>query len=211
MAWAYIFLKIYGKSNNLNAILILFIHLRYPCRYKEEAKPSISHNVISFKVKHLTYTEGAFDIEFHHEKLTLGQWFFSATVRLSWDGWSQLSGLRYCRQCYNLCVTAYALKNAKWQSHKERILFYYLFSTLQLAREGSVESMKAILRKNPSMKNDVQRRKVINTHDESKLSPLHYAARYHHHDMINFLISMGAGQYWCQYQQYYQCSIQYHT
>ena len=61
-----------------------------------------------------------------------------------------------------------------------------------MAREGDVTRMEKLLEKfqNPNL-----RRKKINAGDETKLAPIHYAARYGQYDMLVFLISNGAGRY----------------
>ena len=40
-----------------------------------------------------------------------------------------------------------------------------------------------------------QKKKRLNAKDESKLTPIHYAARYNHYHMIQFLITNGASKY----------------
>ena len=39
-----------------------------------------------------------------------------------------------------------------------------------------------------------QKKKRVNSKDESKLTPIHYAARYNHYHMIEFLIENGASK-----------------
>ncbi|CAK8698608.1 transient receptor potential cation channel subfamily A member 1-like isoform X2 [Clavelina lepadiformis] len=59
----------------------------------------------------------------------------------------------------------------------------------QVAREGDVMLMEKLLERLPHVQ---QRKKRLNARDDGKLTPMHYAARYHHYHMINFLISNGA-------------------
>ena len=62
---------------------------------------------------------------------------------------------------------------------------------LQVAREGNVQLMEKLLERlsNPNL-----RKKKINAKDEEKMAPIHYAARYSHYDMLEFLINNGAGK-----------------
>ena len=62
----------------------------------------------------------------------------------------------------------------------------------QIARDGDVGKMETALNRHPS---EMQRKKYINTPDDNKLTLLHYAARYHHYNMMKYLISNGAGKY----------------
>jgi len=39
-----------------------------------------------------------------------------------------------------------------------------------------------------------QRKKRLNQKDDSKLTPMHYAARYNHYHMIEYLIKNGASK-----------------
>ena len=39
-----------------------------------------------------------------------------------------------------------------------------------------------------------QKKKRLNAYDESKLCPIHYAARYNHYHMIQYLINNGASK-----------------
>jgi len=51
--------------------------------------------------------------------------------------------------------------------------------------------MEKLLERLPNMQ---QRKKRLNAKDESKLTPMHYAARYSHYHMIDFLIKNGASK-----------------
>ena len=61
-----------------------------------------------------------------------------------------------------------------------------------MAREGDVQLMEKLLER---MQNPQLRKKKINSRDDSKLAPIHYAARYNHYDMLKFLINQGASEY----------------
>ena len=67
-----------------------------------------------------------------------------------------------------------------------------LFFNLQAAREGDVMLMEKLLERLPNMQ---QRKKRLNAKDDAKLTPMHYAARYSHYHMIDFLIKNGASKY----------------
>jgi len=58
-----------------------------------------------------------------------------------------------------------------------------------VAREGDVLLMEKVLER---IQNPQLRKKKLNSKDESKLAPLHYAARYSHYEMMKFLINQGA-------------------
>jgi len=61
----------------------------------------------------------------------------------------------------------------------------------QAAREGNLGVMKALLRRS-SLKNIMQMTRFANKYDENRLTPLHYAARYHQLECIKLLIGIGA-------------------
>ena len=65
------------------------------------------------------------------------------------------------------------------------------FALLQVAREGDVMLMEKLLER---ITNVQQKKKRVNSKDESKLTPIHYAARYNHYHMIEFLIKNGASK-----------------
>lgn len=58
----------------------------------------------------------------------------------------------------------------------------------QCARNGYLDKAQTLL-KNEKVKAD------INNDDEEGLTPLHYAARYNHFDMLQLLIENGAGKH----------------
>ncbi|XP_064627394.1 transient receptor potential cation channel subfamily A member 1 homolog isoform X2 [Lineus longissimus] len=58
----------------------------------------------------------------------------------------------------------------------------------QCARDGNVDNMRRIL--DQLSPNQIKRR--INQHDEDLLSPLHYASRYNHFNIVKLLVDRGA-------------------
>jgi ankyrin repeat protein len=61
----------------------------------------------------------------------------------------------------------------------------------QCARDGNVDNMRRIL--DQLSPNQIKRR--INQHDEDILSPLHYASRYNHINIVKLLVERGASKY----------------
>ncbi|OAF66365.1 hypothetical protein A3Q56_05880 [Intoshia linei] len=60
----------------------------------------------------------------------------------------------------------------------------------QIAREGNVEAMKKYI---SLWANDLKvKKKILNTSDVEKITPLHLAARYNKYDMVKYLINNGA-------------------
>nr|XP_039268134.1 transient receptor potential cation channel subfamily A member 1 homolog isoform X2 [Styela clava] len=59
----------------------------------------------------------------------------------------------------------------------------------QAAREGDVAIIERLMEK---YQTNQQRKKRINSKDDSKLTPLHYAARYTHYHMLQYLLKNGA-------------------
>jgi len=61
----------------------------------------------------------------------------------------------------------------------------------QAAREGNIEALEWMMEKIPHLQ---VRKKRLNQRDDSKLTPLHYAARYNHRRMIEYLVENGASK-----------------
>lgn len=71
------------------------------------------------------------------------------------------------------------------------MLITVFFFSFQCARDGDFYNIKFLL-KYMTSKNTLK--KNINKHDESDLSPLHYAVRYGHIDSVKLLVEHGAGK-----------------
>ena len=56
-----------------------------------------------------------------------------------------------------------------------------------MARSGKTDKMKLLI------DNMYDQEREINAHDEDGLSPLHYAARHDHYDMVKLLVENKAG------------------
>ena len=60
----------------------------------------------------------------------------------------------------------------------------------QLARDGDVEITKKYLQ---YMTGNIK--KKVNVHDDEDVSPVHYAARYNHVQIVKLLVEAGASKY----------------
>lgn len=62
---------------------------------------------------------------------------------------------------------------------------------LQAAREGDVAIIERLMEK---YQTNQAKKKRLNSRDDSKLTPLHYAARYCHYHMLQYLLKNGASK-----------------
>ena len=62
----------------------------------------------------------------------------------------------------------------------------------QAARDGKIDVIRQRLQK--LEKNPARRLKVINKADEDSTTPLHYAVRYGHVEVVKLLVEFGAGK-----------------
>ena len=73
------------------------------------------------------------------------------------------------------------------------MIFIVYWINLQAARDGKIEVIKHRLNK-LAVKHPARCQKLINKHDEDNITPLHYAVRYGHVEVVKLLVEFGAGK-----------------
>lgn len=80
------------------------------------------------------------------------------------------------------------------------LLSYIVLDYLQAARDGKIDVIRQRLHK--LGKNSARRLKAINKADEDNITPLHYAIRYGHVEVVKLLVECGAGK--VDFMKYFQ-------
>lgn len=82
----------------------------------------------------------------------------------------------------------------------------HIFAGFQCARDGDVQNMERLLNQ---MTGNIRRK--INKADDEFLSPLHYAARCNHIEIVRMLVEKGAGWYRPPQDVAFLCAVSQYT